>query len=168
MHQRSLLAFVAGSCVLLAISLGACRTGEVKTSPKERLESETGTRWIIKLDPDTGTPSIATAVDPIAPTAVNGASYETAARTFLDKYKDLFGLRDVAQELVVQRVDEDPVDGASVRFQQRSNGLDIDRKMLIVGFRADNSIVRVTGATRPKAAEVATTPALDAAAALAA
>jgi bacillolysin len=164
---RSLLVLVAAPIVLLALSLGACRTGDIKTTPKERLESETGTRWIVDIDPDTGTPAIATAVNPIPPTAGDG-NYENAARAFLDKYKDLFALKDVSKELVLERVTDEADAGGNVRFQQRSNGLDVDRKKLIVQFRPDKSIAMVTGATRPKAAEVATTPVVDGNAALAA
>ncbi|MBS2017999.1 MAG: M4 family metallopeptidase [Deltaproteobacteria bacterium] len=157
----------------IAITLAACWTAgctkkDDDRTPRERLESDTGTRWVVKLDPVTGTPRIAAAIDPIPPSAVNGVSYEIAARSFLDKYKDLFSIKNVFEELAFLGAIENEAGEAVAAFQQRAGGLPIDRKLLTVAFRADKSIATISGATRPRAAEAVGTPALTADAARAA
>ncbi|MBL8607230.1 MAG: M4 family metallopeptidase [Myxococcales bacterium] len=163
--------FVVGWLAGVGLAATCWTTGCTKkvdaVSPQARLEQETGTRWVVKIDPATGTPRVATAVDPTAPVAVDGVSYEAAARTFLGKYKDLFQLKDVAQELTF--IDVVEVGGEAVaRFQQRAGGLPIDRKTLSVWFRADKSVAMIAGSTHPRAADAATAPAVTAEAAVAA
>lgn len=165
--------FAGGLAGVLFVGVAACWTAgctkrEDDREPRARLESETGTRWVVKLDPVTNTPRIAIAIDPIPPSAVNGVSYEIAARSFLDKYKDLFALKDVFADLAYLSTIDNPNGETIAVFQQKAGGLPVDRRLLTVTFRADKSIAMISGATRPKAVEAVATPAFTADAARAA
>ncbi|MBX3233015.1 MAG: M4 family metallopeptidase [Labilithrix sp.] len=138
-----------------------CSTVSVNDSkdadPKGRLERETGTRWIVTMDPATDTPLIATAVTPIAPSPE--ASLEEAARAFLAKYEDLFKIKDTNANLAYLETVE--IKGGSVvSFQQRGGGLPVDRHVLTVSFRADRSLTSITGVTYPLAAQAVASPAV--------
>lgn len=159
--------FVAGlaSLVVFGCTIRIVDDEPKEASPQERLEGETGTKWIIELDERTGTPRIATAVDPI-PTS-GEVAYEVAARAFLTKYKDLFQIEDPDAQLAF--VDTVTVRGLTVaRFQQRAAGVPIDGKNVSVWFRADRSIGSISGSTHPRAGEAVVSPAIDAEAARAA
>lgn len=165
--------FAGGLAGVLFFGAAACWTAgctkkDEDLEPKARLEKETGTHWVVKLDPVTNTPRIAIAVDSTPPVAINGVSYEIAARSFLDNYKDLFALKDVFADLAYVTAIENPNGEAIAVFQQKAGGLPVDRRMLTVAFRADKSIATISGATRPKAAEAVATPAFTADAARAA
>lgn len=154
-----------------AASAGTGCTRNITTeqlSPKERLEKDTGTRWVIKVDPVTGTPRIATALDPIPPSAVNGVTHEVAAKELLTKYKELFGLVDPAQELAFLGTVESDSGEAVATFQLRAGGLRIDRQLVTVAFLSDKSIGSIAGATRPRAADAVAPPKITADAARAA
>ena len=155
---------------ILACSVQACTSEDdpAPISPAAQLERETGSPWIVDEDPESGTPDLMLALDPIAPTAVNGVSHERAARDFIAAHKDMFKLRDPEKQLLLDEVILSHDKTAHVRFLQREGGLLVDGAMLAVHFRADGSIAVLNGSVAPDAAKAIATPVVTAAGAISA
>ncbi|HSO38752.1 MAG TPA: hypothetical protein VLT33_39755, partial [Labilithrix sp.] len=115
---------------LLALSLGAplavgCGSSDdAPAAPsgadlEARLQSDTGVTWLVDRD-DAGAPLILTALTPPPPVAA-GVARDEAAIAFLQRYADLFGVGDLANELVLVEDREDRVATGvhHLRFAQR-------------------------------------------------
>lgn len=154
--------------LVVACAVPACSSedDEPVVTPAARLERETGSPWIVDEDPETGTPDLMVALDPIKPTAVNGVSYERAARDFIAAHADMFKLRDSAKQLALDEVIVAHDKTAHVRFVQVEGKLLVDGAMLVVHFRADGSIAVLNGTIAPDAAKAAGAPVVTAAAAV--
>src|SRR5688572_4576227 len=100
--RRGLIALVlplfGSACVVVACTSrddGHPPPNVTQTKPKG---------WVIDVDPVTGTTDLMVAIDPLAPTAVNGKSHEQAAREFIEQHKDAFKLTNPNAQLVLEEV----------------------------------------------------------------
>jgi Zn-dependent metalloprotease len=166
--MRSVVRLALGIGALVpVIVLAACSHDDDAAAPsspssamEKRLEDETGTPWKVDIDPATGTPDAVLAVDAIAPSAVNGTSYDDAARAFLEQHKDMWRLTNVATQLALQEVIVSGDGTAHVRFVQTEGGLPVDARFLAVHFRDDASIGMINGGISPDASKAALSPTL--------
>lgn len=154
---------IVGSIVVLLIfSLALPARARPPTQPPPprsdealiaQLERETG--GAVRLSYHTGTGRlrfIGTTLDrPIGQPALLavGASPEDAARGFLAVYGPLFGLKDPARELQVERVRTADRGRSSVRFQQVYESIPVLGGELIVQVNASNDILFASGEILP-------------------
>ncbi len=116
---------------------------------------------IVDIDPTTGTADLIVEVAPQAPSAVNGVTYEQAARAYIEKNKAVLGLTDPSKELALDEVAVAPDNTAAVHFRQMEGGYPVDDAILSVWFRADASIAMVSGPVAPDAAKAVVAPTVD-------
>ncbi|MCA9591508.1 MAG: M4 family metallopeptidase [Myxococcales bacterium] len=163
-----------GGC--LALTLGACALQACapdsppapRATPGSSLEADTGVRWVVDVDPATGSVDLAVPLGPTAPEMRRGESPEVAARRFIARYKQLFKLTDPQNQLALEEV-ATPKNGVThVRFIQREAGVRVFGAYLTVHFKKDGSIALVTGPIVPDAVKGAGAPTIDAARAIAA
>ncbi len=131
------------------VELSQATRGDLRIS----YHHETGQVRFVGVHPDT----------PIAQprTLASNATAEQAARTFLDAYGSLFGLRDQAQELTVMRNQARDGGRTFVRFQQTYRGVPIVGGELIVQLNAQRDVISVNGELLPDLA-LDTAPAINA------
>jgi bacillolysin len=91
-----------------------------------------------------------------------GKAAEPAARGFLGRYGELFGLSDQSKELSVERVTSADSGRSFVRFQQRQNDIPVFGGELIVQTDPSGVVVSVSGKTAPRTVQY-TTPSIDSA-----
>lgn len=157
------LAGVAVSVVALSALIQGCTTDDgAPLGPAERLGRDTNTRWIVDVDLATGAADLVVAVDAIPATAGDPASYEAAARAFVERYKDLFRLDRPADQLALDEVIVGGDGTGHVLFAQREGGLRVERARLGVHFRDDGSIGVVEASIAPEAAKAVASPRIDA------
>jgi bacillolysin/thermolysin len=153
-----------------AASVAACSSQDDPPPPggnelAARLKQDTGGEWFVDVDPSTKTPRF---VEPDADGAVvlaPGASAEAAARAWLTKYKDYFGIQDPGAELELEGEERGLLDFVHVAFRQKTRGVEVDGTRVGVHFDKAGHVAFVTGPFAPAAREVDAKPSLDPAAA---
>lgn len=137
-------------------------------SPAERLQKDTGVPWVVDTSKRTGVPDLlAPAEDDTTVWLKPGVSPEQAARAFIEKYKDVWQIRDVGAELVTRDVDVDEDGMTHVVFDQTNAGVAVFGAGLRVHFGDDGTVGYVNGDFFPNLASLAHSPVRDQAAAIA-
>ena len=113
-----------------------------------------GTGMVRFLRTETGTPI------PQAFAILRDGAPELAARSFLNKYGHLFGIKDSLKELTVKRETIADRSRSFVRFQQISEGIPVIGAELIVQMDSKKNVLSVNGELSP-APVVRTTPVIS-------
>ncbi len=142
----------------------------VANSSVAQLQQDTGVSWV--LTPGRPSPAVElTAL--LRPTGDPGVALppgtnpQGPATAFLQKYADIFSIQDPTTELVLQAAYIDPSGMGYATFQQVVNGVPVLGAGVTVMFNANGRINNVSSHYIPGIFGMSTTPAINAAAALA-
>lgn len=126
--MKPLPRWLLGLGFLGVVACGSADDADSGTTPgdlESRLAADTGARWLVERD-EAGAPLFLSALSaPRRPS--RGMSLEQAAREFLQRYADVFGAGDLADELILRAEDADVVAPGvhRLRFTQRIPGSDV-------------------------------------------
>lgn len=166
-HERVMRAaiFAAIAAAVVATAATGCSSSEKggSSGAAGALKDATGVEWVVTTDPDTAAITFATPKN--GPYAIPGqaASLDQTTLAFLEKHKSVFKMKDPKTELVFDRTDRESDGTSHVRFSHRVGTVPVFTGVWIAHFDSAGRVSSMSGNYVAGAADVNTTPTIQAA-----